>query len=109
MALKKMDLKKIAAEISKNTGSEALEDPESPGFTRFMMYSCLFFHASGQCGGVPCSECRATKVIEQGVKKHPELTPEYEMLKEVEGRRHDESADRFSEHESVEKKEGAVK
>lgn len=81
----KSELYKIAELLSKQCGNEALEDQESTGFIRFMMYSCLFFRATGQCGGVPCSDCKATKVIEHGLSKHPELAPEYDALKKARG------------------------
>lgn len=79
------NLDEIAEELAKQSGNEALEDPGSTGFIRFMMYSCLFFRATGQCGGVPCRECKATKIIEQGLSKHPELAPEYDAWKKARG------------------------
>lgn len=81
----KNGLDKIAKELAKQYGNEDMEDPESTGFIRFMMFSCLFFRATGQCGGVPCRECKATKVIEHGLNKHPELAPEYDALKKARG------------------------
>lgn len=79
----KNELNKISKELAKKCDNEALEDQYSPGFIRFMMFSCLFFSATGQCGSVPCRECKATKVIEQGIEKHPELAPEYNELKKA--------------------------
>lgn len=85
MKQNKMNLKKIAEELALKCRNETLEDPESIGFIRFMMYSCLFFSATGQCGGVPCWECKATKIIERGLNKYPELVPEYNALKKARG------------------------
>ena len=82
---KKLD--QIAHELAKNCSNETLENPESIGFIRFMMFSCLFFHATGQCGGVPCENCKATRIILNGITKHPELKEEYDKLQNIEGRK----------------------
>ena len=76
-----MTMQDIAKLLAKETGNEALEDEKSIGFVRFMMYSCAFFSATGQCGGVQCKNCKATKVIENGLKFNPEMKDEYETLK----------------------------
>lgn len=73
----KHKLEKVAREIAEKFGNESLDDPESVGFIRFMMYSCLFFHATAQCGSVPCQKCKAGIVIENGLEKHQELYEEY--------------------------------
>lgn len=79
--MKKNEIDKIAKEIANKIGNDALNDPKSPSFIRFMMYSCAFFSATGQCGGVSCKDCKATKVIENGLKFNPEMKDEYETLK----------------------------
>lgn len=76
-------LEKLAKQMAEMTDNDDLNDPTSPGFIRLMLYSCAFFAASSQCTGVPCDKCKATQVIENGLKKHPEFIPNYKALKEI--------------------------
>ena len=76
-------LEKLAKQMAAKTRNDNLDDPTSPGFIRLMMYSCMFLAASSQCKGVPCDKCKATQVIENGLKKHPELLPDYEAMKDI--------------------------
>lgn len=84
--IRKLKLDKVAHELAEKYGNESLDNPESVGFVRFMMYSCCFFHATGQCVRMKCENCKATAVIEKGVALHPELKKEYEVLKILTGK-----------------------
>lgn len=72
-----MTMQDIAKLLAKKTGNESLEDENSIGFVRFMMYSCVFFCAVYDCARKGrCTNCKAEMIIRKGAATHPELKDE---------------------------------